>query len=102
MLKSLGTLAYSARTVTGAMSNQEALQQEHSQVSCCKRGTHIIEIVMDGFKEDAAQHGTSLAALLAMLVDEGAELRHDSGQILLQLEVCWDFDSHLVSLHKHG
>ena len=56
---------------------------------------------MDGFEEDAAQHGTSLAALLAMLVDEGAELRHDSGQILLQLEVCWDLDRHLVSLHEH-
>ena len=56
---------------------------------------------MDGFKEDAAQHGTSLATLVPMLVDEGAEASHGGGQILVQLEVCRDLDCHLISLQGH-
>ena len=60
---------------------------------------HPVEVVMDGLKEDAAQHGASLAALVAMLVDEGGETGHGGCQVLIQVEVCRDLDSHLVSLH---
>lgn len=59
-----------------------------------------MKVVVDGLEEDAAQHGTGLAALIAMLVDEGAEVGHDACQVLLQLEVCRDLDSHLISLHS--
>lgn len=64
--------------------------------------TYIIELVMDCLKEDAAQHGTGFAALLSMLVDESAQLRHDCWQILLQLKVRWYLDCDLVSLQSHS
>ncbi len=54
---------------------------------------------MNGLEEDAAQHGASLAALVPMLVDEGGEAGHGGRQVLVQVEVCWDLDGHLVSLH---
>ncbi len=60
---------------------------------------HPVEVIMDGLEEDAAQHGASLAALIAMLIDEGGEAGHGGRQVLIQMEVCWDLDSHLVSLH---
>ena len=60
--------------------------------------SYPVEIVMDGFKEDAAQHGAGLAALIPVLVDESAELAHSGAQILIQLEICWDLDCHLVCL----
>ena len=60
---------------------------------------HPVEVIVNGLKEDAAQHGASLAALVPMLVDEGAEAGHGSSQVLVQVEVGWDFDCHLVSLH---
>ncbi len=60
---------------------------------------HPVEVIMDGLKEDAAQHGASLAALIPMLVDEGGEAGHGGCQVLVQVEVCRDLDSHLVSLH---
>lgn len=53
---------------------------------------------MDGLEEDAAQHGTCLAALISVLVDESTETSHGAAQVLLQLEVCWDLDCHLISL----
>ena len=56
---------------------------------------------MDGLEEDAAKHGTRFAALVAMLVDEGAEPGHGGTQILIHLEVCWDLDCHLISLKIH-
>ncbi len=60
---------------------------------------HPVEVIVDGLKEDAAQHGASLAALVPMLVDEGAEAGHGGCQVLVQVEVCRDLDCHLVSLH---
>ena len=53
---------------------------------------------MDGLEEDAAQHGTSFAALIAMLIDKGAEASHCGAEILIQLEICWDLHCHLISL----
>ena len=41
------------------------------------------EVVMDGLKEDTAQHGTSFAALIAVLVDKGAEASHGGAEILI-------------------
>ena len=60
---------------------------------------HPVEVIMNGLKEDAAQHGASLAALIPVLVDEGAEAGHGGCQVLVQVEVCRDLDGHLVSLH---
>lgn len=65
-------------------------------------GQYPVEVIMNGLKEDAAQHGTSLAALVSMLVDEGAEASHGGSQVLIQLEVCRDLDSHLISLQDHN
>ena len=56
---------------------------------------------MDGLEEDAAQHGTSFAALIAVLIDEGAEVSHGGAKILIQLEICWDLHCHLISLQTH-
>ena len=55
---------------------------------------------MDGLEEDAAQHGTSLTALIPMLVDEGAEVGHGGAQVLVQLEICRDLHCHLISLQN--
>ena len=54
---------------------------------------------MDAFEEDAAQHGAGLAALVSVLIDEGAEARHGGTQVLVQMEVSRYLDCHLVSLH---
>ena len=59
---------------------------------------HPVEVIVDGLKEDAAQHGASLAALVPMLVDEGAEAGHGGRQVLVQVEVGRNLDCHLVSL----
>lgn len=56
---------------------------------------------MDGLEEDAAQHGPSLAALIAVLVDEGAEVSHSGTQVLIQLEVCWNLHCYLISLQEN-
>ena len=65
-----------------------------------RQASYPVEAVVNGLKKDAAQHGTSLAALISVLVDEGAQLAHGHTQILIQLEVCWNLDCHLVSLHS--
>ncbi len=63
---------------------------------------HPVKVIVDGLKEDAAQHGASLAALVPMLVDEGGEAGHGGRQVLVQVEVCRDLDCHLVSLHMQA
>ena len=63
---------------------------------------HPVEVIVDGLEENAAQHGASLAALIPMLVDEGGEAGHGGCQVLIQVEVCWDLDGHLVSLHMQA
>ena len=54
---------------------------------------------MNGLEEDAAQHGTGLAAFVSMLVDESAQTGHRGFQILIQVEICRDFHRHLICLH---
>jgi len=71
---------------------------EHRAQGTASRA-HPVEVIVNGLKEDAAQHGASFAALVTMLIDEGAEAGHGSSQVLVQVEVGWDFDCHLVSLH---
>ena len=66
------------------------------------RCAYSVEVIMDGLEEDAAQHGTGFAALIAMLVDEGAEASHGRAEILIQLKICWDLHRHLISLQTHN
>lgn len=67
-----------AHEYSNACSNQAcSTSDRHYTCSAQALGstsTYGIEVVVNGLKEDAAQHGTGLATLLSMFVDEGAEL----------------------------